>query len=90
VYPDYENDVVLLAVGFQSGQTVDALDAHFKSNSYPGFVAEASSSMARDYQVTVQSTKFGVAPNGEILLRSGYGSAPPDTWRQRLQSLVSS
>jgi hypothetical protein len=90
VYPDYEDDVVLLAVGFQSGQTAGTLDAHFMDNSYPGRTAEAPSAMARDYQVTVQSTKFGIAPNGEILLRSGYGSASPDAWRTRLQSLVSS
>jgi len=88
VYPDYKDDVVLLAVGFQSGQTVDALDRHWMSNQYPGIVAEAPNNMARDYGVTTQSTKLGIARDGEVLFRHGYGTSSADTWRERLRSLA--
>ena len=88
MYPSFENDVVLLAVGFGSAQTVQVLEGHWMGNGYPGLYAGAPDHMVRDYEVTVQSTKFGIASDGEIVFRHGYGSSGADIWRERLRSLA--
>ena len=66
---------------------IGGLAGFFEDKGYPGTVAIGPSSMLRDYGVTVQSTKFGIARNGEIVFREGYGSAKPDEWRSRFETL---
>ena len=88
MYPDFQDDVVLVAVGFGSSQTVEVLGEHWSGNAYPGTVAEGPDSMARDFGVTTQSTKLGIARDGEVLFRHGYGTSSADTWRERLRSLA--
>lgn len=46
------------------------------------------SQVIRDYGVTVQSTKFGITPDGVISYRRSYGISSAEVWRERLRALA--
>ena len=48
---------------------------------------EGPASLARDYDVTSQSSKVAVAADGLITLHAGYGRGGADYWRNLLDGL---
>jgi hypothetical protein len=88
VYPDFEDDVALVAVGFGSSQTVEVLNQQKDQRGYPGVFAEGPDEMVRQFSVRTQSTKFGIGADGLIQFKKGYGAASDADWRARLQGLI--
>ena len=88
LYPDFEADLTIVAVGFGSSQTVEALTSHQQDRGYAGTFAEGPDSMVRDFNVLTQSTKIGVTADGAIQFRERYGTSSSGVWRSRLQALV--
>ena len=88
VYPDFEDKVALVAVGFGSSQTVEVMNNQKQRQGFPGVFAEGPDSMVRTFSVRTQSTKFGIASDGVVRFKKGYGAASAGDWRDRLQSLI--
>ena len=44
--------------------------------------------MARDFGVLSQSTKLGIASDGVVQFKQGYGTLNDTRWRELLQSLA--
>lgn len=90
MYPEFEEEVAIVAVGFGSSQTVAVMNAQKDKNGYPGLFTEGPDSMARAFSVRTQSTKFGISADGVIQFKKGYGAASDAEWRERLQALIDS
>jgi hypothetical protein len=88
VYPEFEDEVAIVAVGFGSSQTVSVMNAQKEKNGYPGLFTEGPDSMVRTFGVRTQSTKFGISTEGVIQFKKGYGTASDAVWRERLQALI--
>lgn len=80
--------MTLIGVGFGSSQDIEELTSYQDANDIPWLMAEGPDSMVRDFNVTSQSTKLGIQPDGLITFRKGYGRADPGTWRERLGELA--
>ena len=89
MYPDFNGEVAVVAVGLSSSQTVEVLNGQKERRGYPGVFAEGPYNMARSFGVRTQSTKFGISPDGVIQFKEGYGMASEAAWRARFQALVS-
>jgi thiol-disulfide isomerase/thioredoxin len=90
VYPDYADDVALIAAGFGSSQTAELLNQHQANRGFSGLFAEGPDAMVRTFGVRSQSTKFGVARDGLIEWKQGYGTASGGEWVDRLAALANS
>ena len=88
MYPDYSGRLTMLAVGFDTGESLDRLEANRVSNGYPWPVATAPRQMAVDFNVRVQATKLIIAADGEVLYRGGYGTSSEGKWRDVLDAVV--
>ena len=88
LYPDFEDDVVIVAVGFGSSQDIERLAAYQDQREIPWAFAEGPDTMARDFGVRVQSTKLGIGADGVIGFKEGYGTSSPEKWGERLSSLI--
>ena len=78
-----------MAVGFGSSETIAKLAAFQDENDIAWTMAEGPDDMVRRYEVTTQSTKLGIGPDGVVLFRYGYGTSGERVWRERLQLLAS-
>lgn len=90
IYPEFEDQITLVAVGFGSSQTVEVLNAQKEQRGYLGLFTEGPDSMVRSFEVITQSTKLGISADGVIQFRKGFGAASGSEWRTRLQALVDS
>ena len=88
MYPDYADDVALIAVGFGSSQTAELLNQHQANRGFPCLFAEGPDAMVRTFGVRSQSTKFSVARDGLIEWKQGYGTASGGEWVDRLAALA--
>ena len=88
LYPDFKDDVVLVAVGFGSSQDIEYLAAYQDQREILWTFAEGPDSMARTFDVRVQSTKLGIGADGVISFKEGYGTRSPNKWAERLTSLI--
>ena len=77
-----------MAVGFGTSETVAKLTQHQESRGYPGVFTEGPSSMAVEFDVRTQSTKFMMTADGVVTFKKGYGLSSADEWRERFQALV--
>ena len=75
-------------MGFGSSETIAKLAQFQDQQGISWTMAEGPAAMVVAYAVRTQSTKLGIADDGVILLREGYGSAGPGTWTQRLEMLA--
>jgi hypothetical protein len=75
-------------VGFGSSQTAELLNEHQRNRGFPGLFAEGPDYMVRTFGVRSQSTKFGIARDGVIEWKHGYGVASPSEWADRLAALA--
>lgn len=80
--------MTVLAIGFGSSESVERLGDWQDQNEMPFIFAEGPASMARTFNVTSQSTKFGISRDGVIQFRHGYGTSSADTWAERLSELA--
>ena len=78
----------MVAVGFDTTESLAQLESFRQPNSYPWPVASASRQMARDFRVNVQSTSLILSSSGIVLFRQGYGAGSADAWRQALDGVV--
>jgi thiol-disulfide isomerase/thioredoxin len=88
VYPEYEDEITLIGVGFGSGQTIGVLEEYRQQNGIPWAMAEGGLPMLVDYEVRTQSTKVGMDARGVILFRKGYSANSADDWRGYFQSII--
>ena len=88
VYPEFQDDIALVAVGFGSSQTVEIMNQQKDKQGFPGLFTEGPDAMVRTFSVRTQSTKLGIASDGVIQFKEGYGAASNAEWRDRLQSLL--
>ena len=79
----------MLAVGFGSSEHIDRLAAYQDENEMPFIFAEGPKEMARQFDVRIRSTKFGIGADGVIRFKHGFGSNSAETWRTLLESLAS-
>ena len=75
-------------MGFGTSETVGKLNDHQESRGYPGIFTEGPASMAPEFDVRTQSTKFGITADGVIQFKKGYGISAADEWRARFQALI--
>jgi len=88
VYPDYADDVALITVGFGSSQTAELLNQHQVNRGFFGLFAEGPDAMVRAFGVRSPPTKFGVARDGLIEWKQGYGTGSGGEWGDRLAALA--
>ena len=80
--------MTVLAIGFGSSESVERLGDWQDQNEIPFIFAEGSADMARMFNVTSQSTKFGISRDGVIQFRHGYGASSAGTWARRMSDLA--
>jgi thiol-disulfide isomerase/thioredoxin len=90
IHPEFADDVRIAVVGFDAAEGIAALAGWQDDNSVPFTFATGPAELLSSYAVLTQSTKFGIAPDGVIVYRGGYGAASADAWRERLRQLVAS
>ena len=88
VYPEFADDVALVAVGFGSSETAAKLNAQKNARGYPGLFTEGPDRMVRDFGVRSQSTKLGIGSDGIVLWKKGYGVSSGGDWADRLRALA--
>jgi hypothetical protein len=80
--------VTVLAIGFGSSESVERLGDWQDQNEMLFIFAEGPADMVRTFNVTSQSTKFGISRDGVIQFRHGYGASSSGTWAERLSDLA--
>ncbi len=80
--------MAFVAVGFDTTESLSKLEAYRESGELPWTVAAAPREVAVQYGVRVQSTKFGIGPDGVVEWRAEYGTSNTGVWEERLQQLL--
>jgi hypothetical protein len=80
--------VTVLAIGFGSSESVERLGDWQDQNEMLFIFAEGPADMVRTFNVTSQSTKFGISRDGVIQFRHRYGASSAGTWAERLSDLA--
>ena len=74
-------------MGFGSSESVQRITKYKEENGLTWTFAEGPDRMARDFSVTSQSSKVGIAPDGLITFLKGYGENPAEYWHGVLSDL---
>ena len=80
--------MTVVAVGFGSSEDLSRLGAYQDDNAMPFVFAEGPNDMLRRFGITSQSTKLGIAADGLIRFKSGYGTSSPEAWLEKLHALA--
>ena len=77
-----------MAVGFGSSEDLGRLSAYQDDNEMPFVFAEGPNDVLRRFGITSQSTKLGIAADGVIRFKNGYGTSSPEAWLEKLRGLA--
>jgi hypothetical protein len=87
LYPNYEDDVLLLGIDTDAFEKADYLARWAESRGFYWPLTTLDRDVLVAYNVRTQSTKIGIDRNGVIVLREGYGTNSAGTWVEWLDML---
>ncbi len=90
IYPDYGDRVTFLAVSYAANLELGHDERVWKRENWPWLIGEPMGTMARDYRITISSTKIAFDSRGVIIYRAGFGEGGDDKFRQVFKQLVAS
>lgn len=89
MYPELHDKVAIVAVAFDETEPTSSLIAFNTSNGYTWPSVRSAARVAREYKIVIRSSLVGVARDGTIVLRKGYGGAESaQDWRTFAQQLL--
>ena len=90
IYPDYGDRVTFLALSYAANLELGHGERVWKQENWPWLIGEPMGTMARDYRITISSTKIAFDSRGVIIYRAGFGEGGDDKFRQVFKQLVAS
>ena len=90
IYPDYGDRVTFLALSYAANLELGHDERVWKQENWPWLIGEPMGTMARDYRITISSTKIAFDSRGVIIYRAGFGEGGDDKFRQVFKQLVAS
>jgi len=91
IYQEYENDVPIVVMSLDSGESADTIKKYttrFPKLNKVNF-ATANSKVLKDYQVRYTTTKYAISKDGKITYK-GSGEISTKQWRTLLDALKNS
>lgn len=89
VYPELQDKVAIVSVAFDETESTAGLVAFNTGNGYTWPTVRSAAQVARAYNIIIRSSLIGVARDGTIVLRKGYGGAETaEDWRTFAQQLL--
>ena len=79
-WPSFEGKIAFLPVDIAPGSDLTGLRAFADAQGYPWPVGRTDLSMLDAFDVTIQSTKIEIDPDGVIIYRAGYGNGTVEEW----------
>ena len=89
VYADYRDEVVVIGVDTDPTESPERVREFVEQNGFAWHMVAERTDVAVQYQVLSQSTKFGIGPDGVIVLKAGYGTQSLEEWQSWFKQLAS-
>ncbi len=90
IYPDYADRVTFLALSYASDLELSHDDRVWNQETWPWRIGEPLGTMARDYRITISSTKIAFDSRGVIIYRAGFGESDDEEFRRVFAKLAAS
>ena len=87
-YPQYEEEISVLVVGFDRTESLDKIKDYKEGRKYEWPFAAYNSDAVTEFQVVSQASKVGISLEGEVVFMRGYGVVSEDGWKDLFQELT--
>ena len=90
VYPDYDGQVALYAIGSDPTEDLQLLENFRLAEGQTWPVAKPVGNMLQDLEVLQRSTKIAFDTSGVITYRARFGQGDPVEWRRVFREMAES
>jgi thiol-disulfide isomerase/thioredoxin len=87
-YPQYEDDVNVLVVGFDPTESMDKIRDYKEGRNYEWPFAVYNRDALIEFQIVSQASKVGLSAFGEVVFSKGYSFTSLEGWVDLLEELA--
>ncbi len=87
-YPQYEEEISVLVVGFDPTESMDKIRDYKEGRNYPWPFAVYNKDAITGFKIVSQASKVGISLDGEVVFTEGYSVVSVDGWKDLFRELI--